>query len=65
VKKVKAVLIKDGKRTHQQVGTVMKGDGFCPYVIFADDLYVRWAQGDEHDNGRIPAYMRAEYYELG
>lgn len=61
----KAVLFKDGEPSHQQVGTLTNGK-FYPYVMFADDLYVRAEQSDEHEKGiRIPAYRRAEYYEVG
>lgn len=64
MKERKAVLFKEGNPTHQMVGTRPNGE-FYPYVMFADDLYVRSEQSDQHENGlRIPAYMCAEYYEV-
>lgn len=65
MKERKAVLFKDGEPSHQMVGVHQNG-AFYPYVMFADDLYVRSEQSDQHEKGvRIPAYMRAEYYEVG
>lgn len=60
-----AVLIRDGHRQHAEVGTKEAG-ALYPYVMWMGDLYVRWEQGDENANRvRIPAYMRADYYDIG
>lgn len=60
----RAVLFRGAAIEYRDVGCRDNGEAI-PYVMFANNLYVRAEQADQHGKGgRIIAYRFAEYYEV-